>query len=168
MIFMVKNNTETEKKYLVKYLPTDLCAYAHSMIEQSYISFGDTPNGVEKRLRLMRSGDEEKYFYTEKSNDTISRMEYEAEITKEEYGRLSSCIISNPIIKTRYRLPLNDGLTAELDIYHGELSGLIIVEVEFSSLGDALCFLPPQWFGEDVTENNAYKNKNLAKKISST
>ena len=52
---------------------------------------------------------------------------------------------------------------AELDVYHGELTGLVTVEVEFSSLEEAESFSPPAWFGEDITEDKRYKNKNLAR-----
>ena len=37
----------------------------------------------------------------------------------------------------------------------------MIVEVEFKSLEDANKFIIPAWFGEEVTNNDKYKNKNL-------
>ena len=39
----------------------------------------------------------------------------------------------------------------------------MIVEIEFSDIKNAKSFDIPNWFGKEVTENNAYKNKNLAK-----
>lgn len=67
------------------------------------------------------------------------------------------------IEKNRYDIPLYDGLIAELDIYHGDLEGLIIVETEFKTEEQADSFIVPDWFGEEITENKRYKNKNLAR-----
>ncbi len=53
-------------------------------------------------------------------------------------------------------------LTIELDIYKGELSGLITAEIEFPSEEEALLFTPPKWFLEDVTYAPEYKNSYLA------
>ncbi|MBP9483819.1 MAG: adenylate cyclase, partial [Negativicutes bacterium] len=51
-----------------------------------------------------------------------------------------------------------------VDIYHGnELTGLAVVEVEFDSLEAAASFVPPNWFGHEVTADQRYKNANLAK-----
>ena len=66
------------------------------------------------------------------------------------------------IEKSRYLIPLDGKLTAELDIFEGDLAPLIIVEVEFDSLDAANSFIPPEWFGEDVTESRKYHNSNLA------
>ena len=62
----------------------------------------------------------------------------------------------------RYYVPLEDGLTAEVDVYEGGLAGLLTTEVEFSSLEEAEAFVPPVWFGKDVSEEKAYKNTSLS------
>ncbi len=160
---MIKKNTEIEKKYLVSYLPERFYAYDHTELEQAYISFGDVGES-EKRVRLMRTGESERYFYTEKSDGTLARDEYEMEITKREYRSLCASIISKFVKKARYYIPVKRGeLMAELDVYHGELTGLVTVEVEFPSLEEAEAFAPPSWFGKDITEDKRYKNKNLAR-----
>jgi len=66
------------------------------------------------------------------------------------------------IEKRRYRIPAGDGLTLELDVYHGRLEGLLTAEVEFGSVDDAAAFVPPDWLGRDVTDDPRYKNKRLA------
>ena len=160
---MIKKNTEIEKKYTVSYLPERFYAYPHTELEQAYISFGDGGE-PEKRVRLMRTGESERYFYTEKSDGTLSRDEYELEITKKEYLSLCASIRSKFVKKARYYVPVSRGkLTAELDVYHGELTGLVTVEVEFPNLDEAEAFTPPDWFGKDITEDKRYKNKNLAR-----
>ena len=42
------------------------------------------------------------------------------------------------------------------------LAGLLLCEVEFDDQAQAGAFVPPQWFGVDVTEDERYKNKSLA------
>jgi adenylate cyclase len=64
--------------------------------------------------------------------------------------------------KTRYEIPASDGLLIELDVYAGQLEGLITAEVEFSSDAEAERFLAPDWLGREVTEDAAYKNRRLA------
>ena len=160
---IIKISTEIEKKYLVSYLPERFYAYDHTELEQAYISFGDGDE-PEKRVRLMRTGVSERYFYTEKSDGTLSRNEYELEITKKEYRSLCASVRSKFVKKARYYIPVRRGeLMAELDVYHGELTGLVTVEVEFPTLNEAEDFAPPSWFGKDITEDKRYKNKNLAR-----
>ena len=54
-------------------------------------------------------------------------------------------------------------LTAELDLFSGELAGLVILEVEFPSVEAAVSFTPPAWFGRDVTEDPAYHNSAISR-----
>ena len=83
------------------------------------------------------------------------------EISEKEFNNLVKLTDKSPISKTRYFIPLENSLTAELDIYNGPLSGLFTVEVEFESLDQAESFTPPEWFGKDVSEDNRYKNSSL-------
>jgi CYTH domain-containing protein len=126
-------------------------------IEQAYLSYFP-----ELRIRKANNC----YFLTEKGEGTLSRTEKEATISKEEYDELTKKVISNTIHKTRYLIPLYNDLVAELDIYTGKLQGLAIVEVEFKDETSAINFYKPDWFGEDVTSDMTYKNKNLVKLLS--
>ena len=54
-------------------------------------------------------------------------------------------------------------LTAELDVFHGALSGLWLVEVEFPDEESAARFLPPVWFGPEVTQDARYQNSSLSR-----
>ena len=67
------------------------------------------------------------------------------------------------IAKTRYKIPLNQGLTLELDIFEGDLAPLMLVEVEFQTEDDADSFTAPGWFGEDVTFSGKYHNSYLSR-----
>ena len=78
------------------------------------------------------------------------------------YERLKSKCEGRPVLKTRYKIPLEGGLTAELDIFHGPHEGLRLVEVEFPDTAASHTFTPPAWFGEDVSADRRYRNSWLA------
>lgn len=144
---------EIERKFLVKKLPENLESFSKSEISQSYISLSPT-------IRIRQADDN--YFLTLKGEGHISREELEIKINSRQYASLLKKTENNTVKKTRYFIPLNNNLTAELDIYKENLKGLITVEVEFQSLKEAELFLPPNWFGDDISQNKLYKNTNLS------
>lgn len=144
---------EIERKYLIKRLPENLSQYQCKKIAQGYIC----TNPV---VRIRKSDDE--YYLTYKGKGLMAREEYNLPLTQEGYEHMLPKIDGRLIEKSRYLIPLEGKLTAELDIFEGDLAPLIIVEVEFDSLDAANSFIPPEWFGEDVTESRKYHNSNLA------
>ena len=63
----------------------------------------------------------------------------------------------------RYKIP--EGIwTIELDVYRGCLKGLVVAEVEFETIDESSRFVPPPWFGREVTDDDRYKNATLAHK----
>ena len=144
---------EIERKYLIRRLPENLSQYQCKKIAQGYIC----TNPV---VRIRKSDDE--YYLTYKGKGLMAREEYNLPLTQEGYEHMLPKIDGRLIEKSRYLIPLDGKLTAELDIFEGDLAPLIIVEVEFDSLGAANSFIPPEWFGEDVTESRKYHNSNLA------
>ena len=54
-------------------------------------------------------------------------------------------------------------LTIELDIFEGDLAPLKLAEVEFETKEEAESFLPPKWFGKDVTFSSDYHNSTLSR-----
>ena len=143
---------EIERKFLVKYVPIHREKLTILEIEQNYLSINP-----EKRIRKI--GD--KYFLTEKGNGNLVRAEKEVSITEKEFSKLISLCKFDSIKKSRYLIPLGEELTAEMDVYHGQLEGLVVVEVEFENIDDAFNFVPKDWFGREVTSNKSFKNKNL-------
>lgn len=144
---------EIERKYLIRRLPENLSQYQCKKIAQGYIC----TNPV---VRIRKSDDE--YYLTYKGKGLMAREEYNLPLTQEGYEHMLPKIDGRLIEKSRYLIPLDGKLTAELDIFEGDLAPLIIVEVEFDSLDAANSFIPPEWFGEDVTESRKYHNSNLA------
>lgn len=146
---------EIERKFLVEQLPHDVDAYPHREIEQGYLAITD-----DVEVRVRRYGDEA--FLTIKSSGGESRVEEEIEIDRRRFAALWPLTDGRRIEKRRYRIPAGDGLTLELDVYHGRLEGLLTAEVEFASVSAASAFVPPDWLGRDVTDDPRYKNKKLA------
>lgn len=144
---------EIERKYLIRRLPENLSQYQCKKIAQGYIC----TNPV---VRIRKSDDE--YYLTYKGKGLMAREEYNLPLTQEGYEHMLPKIDGRLIEKSRYLISLDGKLTAELDIFEGDLAPLIIVEVEFDSLDAANSFIPPEWFGEDVTESRKYHNSNLA------
>ena len=50
----------------------------------------------------------------------------------------------------------------ELDVFSGTYEGLMLAEVEFPNIEAAEQFVPPSWFGEDVTFSGKYQNSRLS------
>ncbi len=145
---------EIERKYLIKELPEHLDTYPTRELEQGYLSTAPV-------VRIRKDNDT--YELTYKSKGLMIREEYNLPLTRESYEHLRAKIDGRLITKTRYMIPLADSLTIELDVFHGDLAPLILAEVEFPSEACANCFIPPAWFGEDVTFSAKYHNSNLSK-----
>lgn len=93
----------------------------------------------------------------------MAHLEQEMPLTLEAYQHLREKADGILITKRRYLIPLNDTHTIELDIFHGQLEGVTLAEVEFASEEEANAFLPPDWFGEDVTFDSRYHNSEMSK-----
>ncbi len=158
-------NIETEKKFLIKYPPSELFERLEkSEIEQIYIVSDGDYDG--ERVRKRRYRDRTVYTRTGKRRLTaMSAVEDEREISRQEYERLSlsSEAGSSPIIKTRYVLPYR-GYDFEIDVY-GFWSDRAVMEVELPS-EDAEYELPPEiGIIRDVTDDVRYKNHALSRSV---
>lgn len=144
---------EIERKYLVKQIPGSLTSFPCRIIEQGYLNTSPV-------IRIRK--DNEKYELTYKSKGFMAREEITLPLDRASYSHLLGKIDGRLIRKRRYIIPLPDSLTAELDIFEGDLAPLILVEVEFPDENLASSFMPPDWFGEDVTFSGKYHNSHLS------
>ncbi len=153
---------EIEKKFLVRKLPECLEQYEKKEIEQGYLCAGPI-------VRIRKSN--ENYILTYKSIKGVAKdvqklarvcQEVELELTKESYEHLRNKVDDHLVCKTRYLIPLPQGRTAELDVFHKQLEGLQIVEVEFPDIQAIEEFTPPDWFGEEVSQGHGYSNRYLS------
>ena len=146
---------EIERKFLVAELPPELGSLEGTLIQQGYVKVAD--NDFELRLRQKNDC----FYQTIKRGSGLVREEYEIEITREQFESLWPLTVDRRIQKVRYKLPLENHV-CELDVFDDSLKGLQLVEVEFESVEQSGNFKPPAWFGDEVTEDGRYKNKQLA------
>ena len=144
---------EIERKYLIQTLSDNLETYPCRLIEQGYLNTSPV-------IRIRR--DNEKYELTYKSKGLMAREEYNLPLDETSYEHLKEKIDGHLIRKKRYMIPLTEELTIELDVFEGHLAPLILAEVEFPSQEMAEAFIPPEWFGEDVTFSGKYHNSYLS------
>ncbi len=112
-------------------------------------------------VRIRRSNDD--YYLTYKGGrpygaGRIQSTAHQRSLRTPAFKKIDGLLIA----KTRYLIPLNDHLTAELDIFEKDLAPLSLVEVEFDSIEEADRFTAPDWFGEDVTNSGKYHNSYLS------
>lgn len=146
---------EIERKFLVRDLPADLQSYPHKELEQGYLS-------TDPVVRIRKSNDA--YTLTYKGSGFMIREEYNLPLTKDAYEHLKPKTDGILIRKVRYRIPYQDKYTVELDVFLDSLAPLLLAEVEFSSPKEADAFIPPEWFGEEVTFSPEYHNSALSRK----
>ena len=146
---------EVERKFLVP-SPPELDGTESSEIEQGYLAIGE---GEEVRLR-RRGG---RLLLTAKRGSGLTRDEAEVEIDQGAFDRLWPLTEGRRLHKRRHVIPLG-GLRIEVDVYAGDLEGLVVAEIEFPSEEEANEFDPPGWFGEEVTSDHRYRNETLASK----
>lgn len=147
-------NVEIERRFLIKSLPDNLASYPSKRFVQGYLS-------TDPVLRVRREGGE--YFVTYKSCGLLEREEYNLPLTREAFDHLLQKADGIIIEKMRYFIPEKDGLTIEMDVFGGELDPLILAEVEFESVEQAGRYEPPDWFGEEVTDDAAYHNSTMSR-----
>ena len=148
---------EIERKFLItspEQFPFDPKEFSSRQIEQGYLCISPV-------VRIRRDNDD--YFLTYKSKGLMVREEYNLPLTAEAYAHVRAKADGRIITKTRYVIPLENGLTLELDIFHGDLAPLILAEIEFPDEQSARAYQPPRWLGEDVTFSTEYHNSTLSK-----
>jgi CYTH domain-containing protein len=144
-----------ERKFLLRTPAVEFAGALRVEIHQGYLAY--EPGA--RQVRLRRSAEE--YSLTVKLRDGMVREEVTIALSAADFAALWPLTEGRRIHKTRCHIPL-DELTVEIDVFHGLHEGLVIAEVDFPDEASCRAFVPPEWFGEEVTENPAYKNTVLA------
>jgi adenylate cyclase len=147
---------EIERKFLVVEVPADLGDHPARPVRQGYLAVES--GGGEVRVRQI--GDAT--VLTVKRGGGRTRVEEEIAIPPEAFERLWALTEGRRVEKVRHLAPAGDGLVLEVDVYEGDLDGLVVAEVEFPSEAAAEAWTPPPWLGAEVTADERYKNQNLA------
>ncbi|MER2263721.1 CYTH domain-containing protein [Methylobacterium oxalidis] len=122
-------------------------------IRQGYLHTDDR-----NTLRVRRAG--ERGFLTWKGKKQgSSRAEFEREISPETADFLLSLISPERCLeKTRYGVE-HAGLTWDVDVFEGPLTGLILAEVELQQEDQPVPV--PGWVTREVTQDKRYRNSRL-------
>ena len=147
---------EIERKFVLAERPAGLDAHPSRRLEQGYLAID--PAGSEVRLRRK----ETETLMTVKAGLGLVRAEEEFAIDPERFERLWPLTEGRRVVKTRYLVPLDGGLVAEVDDFDENLAGLVTAEVEFPDEATALAYVAPAWLGRDVTGDPRYVNRTLA------
>ena len=159
-------NKEIERKFLIdpNKIPFDLDKMPYRDITQGYVTSID--RDLTFRLRHVLYRDKyseplgEDWFQTIKGKGSKVRDEYEFRLLREQFKKMWKLYEKLCLHKWRYDPPCEEG-TMHLDQYKSELKGLWTVEVEFDSIEECDAYTPPNWFGEEVTEDMRYTNLSL-------
>ncbi len=151
---------EIERKFLLLGVPdfSGLSDVTSSHLRQAYVT--RHVNGV---VRVRQ--DNEDYILTVKGSGTLAREEYEKTIEPGMAHLLFSMATGTVIEKTRHYVPGPEGLLHEVDVFSGDLAGLVLMEVEFPDEASAKSYVP-SLFAEliirEVTEESVYSNSKLS------
>lgn len=150
--------TEIERKFLVA---TDWSPGETEPVpvRQGYL----TDNGAGTEIRVRAHG-ERRLMTVKRSRSSAGaavRDEIEFALVETVFDELWLLTEGQRVAKLRYTVPLGD-LEATVDVYADRNDGLRVVEVEFPSEAAAGQFVPPDWFGPEVTGDPRYGNRRLA------
>lgn len=146
---------EYERKFLLKKEDVLTFGFKKINIKQTYLNFGQN----EKRVRSIN---DKIFYYTEKTGEGSKRKEFEKVITEEDYNYyLKNFKKGHTLEKERYFVPIVGAKSCEVNDF--KLSKpLRLIEVEFESEESMNSFVPPDWFGEEVTDDKSYSSYELA------
>jgi CYTH domain-containing protein len=152
--------TELELTYLAKELPPDLASKPSKLLVDVYYPAED-PHPL---LRIRQKGDS--YEVTKKvmasGADSSHMLEHTIILSPEEFVALTAAP-GKRVAKRRYDFDYQ-GRKAEIDVFEGDLSGLVVVDFEFTDRDDQLAFEMPDFCLADVTQEAFVAGGKLAGK----
>jgi adenylate cyclase len=148
-------SVEIERKFVLDGKPEWLDDYESARIEQGYLAIVEG----ETEVRVRRKNGQA--VLTVKQGTGEVRREKEIELTEDQFEALWPLTRARRVAKRRYEVP-NEGLTIEIDVFEGSLSGIVTAEVEFDSEEASAAFEPPEWLGREATGDPKYANESLA------
>ncbi len=147
---------EIERKFLVTDNSYKQLSFACDRIVQGYLC---RQNGNSVRVRIRN----DKGYITIKGpshNGGLSRYEWEREISVTEAQELLQLCHDAKIDKSRYLVKCGTHIY-EVDEFYGDNEGLVVAEVELSSLDEE--FEKPHFLGKEVTGEPRYYNSHLTR-----
>ncbi len=148
---------EIERKFLVipDILPKGLLNY--QIITQAYLHDEDPMTRV--RLVTSLADHDSKAYLTFKGPGLLERDEIEFEMPLDKATEAIHLWGKGSV--TKHRFIHYADVKWEIDVFKGNLDGLVIAEVELESKDQQ--FIIPEWIGREVTNDPDYTNVRLSK-----
>lgn len=144
---------EIERKFLVASDGWRSEVASHSHIRQAYLAVNDMST---VRVRIT---DDAAFLTIKSAGPALRRDEFEYPIPLEDAEALLALRSGRLIEKRRHIVP-QGALRWEIDVFAGDLAGLVIAEIELPD--EATAFARPAWLGAEVTGDARYANAGLA------
>lgn len=144
---------EIERKYLVAYE-----GWRAAVVSQRRLRDGLVGHFASGKVRVRL--DEDRAWLTIKgSRAGLARPEFEYEIPQTDAEDMLGLVCETCLIeRTRYCVP-HAGLTWEVDVYEGTLSGMVLAEVELEH--EAQVIQLPGWVGQEVTGDLRFRQSTM-------
>ncbi len=159
-------NIEIERRFLLiplrvkRFLKSLNIDYKIKRVEQYYLK---STNEVVRYRKVDNI-----FIKTIKRGYGLVRQEFENSVSQDEYNLFLLQKDGKVIKKVRYTCQI-DGFTLEIDEFKGNLKGLVILEVEFTSKEQANSYTLPKFFEpylvSEITGIKKFSNKALSKSI---
>lgn len=158
---------EIERKFLLPQYPEEFIKEGtlridkEQLIEQTYLALHEDQ---ELRVRKITdlSNDRAEYTHTFKRGHGIAREEVEVSISEGLYEQMVQIHGAIPLVKKRTTATWGNQ-PVEIDDY--KQIQMMVLEVEFTSMEEAESFVPPEWFGQDISLEKQYSNKKVWKEL---
>lgn len=144
-------NQTITRKFLIKRSPK-LVNSEKTVYERYYLFITD-----DTVIRVQKVGN--KYEIERKANkDNLVRESQKIEITAKEFDQLAKQS-DKKIVRDSYKISSNPDVY--LRLYREDFEGLIRAEVNFNTKEEADSFIPPGWFGIEITGTPLSQDGNL-------
>ena len=139
---------EIELTFLPKELPAGVFGSKSKELLDIYLPAG----AVHPKLRVRRSGTTHEITKKQavQEGDASHQIETTIPLTPEEFVDLEK-LEGKRVHKTRYYYAEN-GIDYEVDVFQDALQGLVLVDIEFTTLADKAAFVAPSWLLAEVTQ----------------
>ncbi|HEX4871424.1 MAG TPA: CYTH domain-containing protein [Nevskiaceae bacterium] len=145
---------EIERKFLLRDEAWRAEVRRSRRLAQGYLA--DTGGPASVRVRIQG---EEARLNIKAAVVGAARAEYDYPLPLADAEQILGGLCVGRVEKTRHYVE-RDGLTWEIDEFHGDNAGLVVAEVELGAVDQRI--VHPPWLGEEVTEDVRYYNHSLA------
>lgn len=146
---MVMVEIEYELTFLAKDIPKQIANAIPKTITDYYLP---EENALHPHLRIRANG--KKYEITKKQpvngTDSSEQTEHTIVLNKGEYTALAKNR-KMVVTKHRYKVQIN-GYMADVDVFKGKLTGLVLIDFEFATKEEKEAFVTPEICLADVTQ----------------